>query len=136
MDGKKHFKNCCQELNVDCQQLFQLGTQEKLSAKRFTHRFSRFTRTASQCFAVCYFEAEDIYIAWSLREKYAKHKEVFSLKKEDATLAGDFQILPVTKWINQVGQDKETVYVFRPNMVTNFLQKYIKEAQKDENTTV
>ena len=73
---------------------------------------------------MCYFPDEGIYIAWNLDAPLAKGKNYFSLLKKEVRPLGDLHILPVVKSIEYACRGQETVYVFRPEYVKEFIQAH------------
>lgn len=125
MDGKKYFAACCKEMSIDCAATFQLGAQNPKDAAYWIYRCSYMRRKGSQLFAVCYFAAADIYIAWGLKsDRLGEKKSVFRLKKDDAVLIDTAEVRIARKNLEYAGWGEESVYVFAPVAVKTFLKKY------------
>lgn len=124
MDGKRHFRECCNALGLDCDKLFQIGKSNAAASERLKYHYPYLSHKESQLFVVCYFERENLYIAWSLKEKKANTKSDFSIKRTDLDRPFGDQIIPVKKAIEYYGWGEETVLAFTPEMVPAFLKKY------------
>jgi len=120
MDGKEHFKQCCKNLNIDCKTNFKLGAQNP--KKPNVWEYKCLTPTTSQVFAVCYFKAADIYIAWSLKERLGNKKSVFTVKKDDINILDRNKVYPARKNIEYSGRGKETVFTFCPEATEEFIK--------------
>lgn len=124
MDGKRHFRDCCKTMEVDCDSLFQLGKCGVTVSERLTHRFDCNKRKPSHIFAVCYVEKENLYVAWSLKAKKAAKKSVFSVKWSDIDSLFRNTFLPASKAIEYHGWGEELVRAFTPEMVPEFLKRH------------
>lgn len=123
MDGVGYFKECCKSTGLDCNQYFQLGKSKTVQPERLYHRFGTEKRTQTQLFAVCYFEVDNIYVAWSLKEKKAKMKTEFSIKRTSLDLPLGQDVSATRKAIEYPGWGEEKVLVFTPESVTLFLER-------------
>lgn len=130
MNGKQYFKECCRKSGISANNLFQLGLNKRNPSDRLEHRFNYLTRKETQLFAIGFFERYNIYVAWSLKEKKALKKSVFSIKYSDIEFPLDDTIIPVKKAIEYLGWGEETVLVFTPESVNKFLEKYMIEDKK------
>ena len=122
MDGKKHFRVCCEAYHIDCQATFQLGAQNSKRADRWEYKCSTQSRKPSQQYAVCYFPAGNFYAAWNLNAPKAASKTVFSVKKDEVPLFIHGQITLVNKAIEHQNGFEENVFIFSPDGVNDFLQ--------------
>lgn len=122
MDGIKYFQECCTQYKIECDILFQLGAQNPQDADSLKYICSPYTRKDTQLFAVCYYQKENIYIAWNLREPKAKTKSVFSVRRCELAFMDQHQILEVRKPIEYSGWNEETVYLFTPELVPTFIE--------------
>lgn len=123
LDGKKRFQEKCYLRGIDCQSAFQVGAQKAKRADRFVYNCNPHTRKATQIFAICYFEEEDIYIAWNLWDAKARLRSGFSVKKEDVCIIDEKRVLSVKKYRDHVGKDEELVYAFSPLAIDDFLER-------------
>ena len=123
MDGKRYFKECCKDKGIDCDALFRIGKSNAAKSDRLKYRCSYLSRKESQLFVVCYFERENVYIAWSLKEKKAAKKSDFSVKVSDIHLPLGNEITPVKKAIEYHGWGQEAILVFAPEKVSDFLER-------------
>ena len=124
MDGKRYFKECCRDKGLDCDALFQIGKSNAAKSDRLKYHYSYLSRKESQIFVVCYFEKENVYIAWNLKEKKAAKKSDFSVKRSDLDLPLVDKIVSVKKAIEYEGWGEETVLAFTPERVSDFLERY------------
>lgn len=124
-EGKEYFKKCCEKMKVGCDTFIKLGAGNSKDLKRFKYYSSHTKRKDTQLFAVKYFETEDVYIAWNLREPHAKVKDHFSLSKQKIESLKLGQILAVKKGLGYPSWDAETTFAFRPDAVTRFLNTYV-----------
>lgn len=124
-EAKAFFKARCQELNIDCDTVIKLGAGSSNDPKRFKYQSDHTKRKGTQLFAVKYFEKEDVYIAWNLREPYAKAKNGFSLSKQKIKPLKSGQVLAAEKGIEYPSWDAENTFAFKPDAVTRFLNTYV-----------
>lgn len=124
MDGKRHFRDCCKTLELDCDNLFQLGKCSVPVSGRLRHRFDFQKRKKSQIFAVCYVEKENVYVAWNLKVKKAAKKSMFSVKWSDVDRFLGNTAPSTSKAIEYQGWGEEIVHVFTPEMIPQFLKRY------------
>ena len=124
MDGKRYFKECCTKHGIECDRFFRIGKNNAKKSDRLKYSDSYLSREETQIFVVCYFVKENIYIAWSLREKKATTKSNFSVKRSDLSLPLDNVIVSVKKAIEYHGWGEESVLAFPPEMVPTFLNRY------------
>lgn len=125
MDGKQFFRQCCRKYGIECDKYFQLGASSAKTSDRFYHRFNPKTITETQLFAVCYFVADDLYLAWKLHNPLKPLRYCFSLKKSDMALSFTSKIGTVPKIVDHSGVGKETVIAFAPEAVPAFFEQYI-----------
>lgn len=125
MNGKEFFRECCRELNLDCDELFVLGEGNPKNPSRFIYKSDPYHRKESQLYAIKYFTSEKVYVAWSLKEPKAKLKSVFSLSKDKGLGFNEKLILTPEKHIEYSGWNEETVYVFPMGAVKEFLNSFI-----------
>lgn len=125
MDGKQFFRQCCKDYGIECDDYFKLAASSAQMPKRFYHKFNRNTMKDTQLFAVCYFEADDLYLAWNLHNPLKPHSYCFSLEKSDLKLSFTTGMGTATKAIEYIGHGEETVIAFAPKAVSEFLKKYI-----------
>lgn len=124
MDGKDYFRDCCKELNLDCDALFSLGTQNTVKKGRSVYCSPYLKRKKTQLFAVNYFQEMNVYVAWNLRAQKAEKKTYFSIKLEDLEKAARRGVAAATKSIEYSGWGEETVFIFPPDSVSLFLREY------------
>lgn len=132
MDGIRHFKESCAQMKLDCNKFFQLGKSEKPHSERLQHRFGTEKRTQTQLFAVCYFEVDNIYVAWNLKAEKAKMKTVFSVKRASLDLPLEQDVAAARKAIGYSGWGEEDVLAFTPDGIKAFLEKYCKSTIDNE----
>lgn len=123
MDGVKYFKEFCESMGLDCNRYFQLGKSRTVQPERLRHRFDLKKRTPTQLFTVCYFEVDNIYIAWDLKEKKAKQKTIFTVDRTSLALPLKEKLVSIKKAIEHPSWGEENVLVFTPEGVTLFLEK-------------
>lgn len=126
MDGKRHFTECCNAKGLDCEKLFQLRSSNTNDIKRLVRRFDYLSRKETQIFAVCYFERENFYVAWSLKVKNAAKKCVFSVQRSSLNWPPKVNMITARKVIEYPGREEETVLAFTPEGVPDFLETYCK----------
>ena len=124
MDGKRYFKECCKDKGIDCEALFRIGKSNAAKSDRLKYHYSYLSRKESQIFVVCYFEKENVYIAWNLKEKKAAKKSDFSVKRSDISFPLGNAIVPITKAIEYQGWGEESVLAFAPEQIPKFLKEY------------
>ncbi len=125
MDEKQHFRNCCKELGIDCDTYIKLGAGNPKNPTRFIFQSDHTKRKDTQLFAVKYFEQEDVYIAWNLKERGGSGKNSFSLSKNKIKELKAEQVLAISKGLGYPNWDRETIFAFKPNAVLRFLKVYI-----------
>lgn len=125
MDGKHFFEQCCSECGIECDKFFKLGASAMLMPDRFYHKFNRNTMKETQLFAVCYFEVDNLYIAWNLHDDKKAGTSKFSIKRSDLNLPMSNNIQTIRKTIEHHGHGEETVIAFAPETVPVFLEQYI-----------
>lgn len=125
MDGKQHFRDCCAVLGLDATQLFKLGNQNTVEKGRLKFTPSYTAKKQTQIFAVNYYSAYDIYVAWQTEVGNIKKRYTFSVNKESVMHVPPNCVFPVPKDVGYSGWGQEMVYAFRPDSVKLFLQKYI-----------
>lgn len=129
--GKEYFKRCCEAEGLPCDELFFLGTTKKIQFKRYSHRFSHFSRKPSHQFVVLYVEDRDFYIVWSLRAPKAQGKDVFSVSAEKIGVMTHNEEQSVHKSIEYSGWNEETVWAFGKDRIADFIHNY---AMKERET--
>lgn len=124
-EGKEYFRECCQKFEIDCDKIISLSAGKSNHLARFIYQSDHAKRKNSQLFAVKYFEAENVYIAWNLKERGGSCKNSFSLskKKIDGLQAG--QVLAVSKGLGYPSWDMENTFAFGPDAVVRFLKTYV-----------
>ena len=132
MDGKEYFRECCKDLGIDASEFFRLGNQNGETKNRLRFKPSYNSEKHSQIFAVNYFSAYGIYVAWRTEVGRITKREVFSIKKEDVSHVPSNYILPISKAVEYSGWAQEMVYAFRLDSVKLFLQKYILSGTEKE----
>lgn len=125
MDGKLHVRNCCGELGIDCDSVIKLGQQNPGHKTSLIYKCPAESRKDGQRFAVCYFPAHDLYVAWRLETAMSKGKGSFRVLKDEVNALRPGVVLPVVKGVEFVGRGAETVYAFRPDAVKQFLETYL-----------
>ena len=105
MDEKQHFRNCCKELGIDCDTYIKLGAGNPKNPTRFIFQSDHTKRKDTQLFAVKYFEQEDVYIAWNLKERGGSGKNSFSLSKNKIKELKAEQVLAKV-WVILTGIEK------------------------------
>lgn len=123
--AKEFFKARCTELGLDYDSLIKLSAGSPSDPKRFKCQCSYLRRTNSQLYIVKYFQKEDVYIAWNLKEPKARTKNNFSLQKIEIASLKPGQILPSKKGIEYREWDSENTFAFKPDTVTRFLKNYV-----------
>ncbi len=125
MDGKQYFRECCKQIGIDCDTFVQLSAGNPKNSTRFIYQSDHMKRKDSQLFAVKYFEKENVYIAWNLKERGGSCKNGFSLskKKIDGLQAG--QVLAISKGLGYPSWDMENTFAFGPDAVIRFLKTYV-----------
>ena len=74
MDGKQYFINSCESRNIHWDDLFKIGQGKGSSKGVFKYDCKHLYRKDSQLFAIKYFEKEELYIAWDLKNRKLKKK--------------------------------------------------------------
>lgn len=123
--GKDHFKECCKRLNIDCDKYIKLGAGASGNETRFSFQSDHTKRKDSQLYAVKYFEKENVYIAWNLKERSGSCKNSFSLSKKKIEALKPKEVLAVSKGIEYPSWDSENVFAFSPDAVERFLKAYV-----------
>lgn len=129
MDAKLYFRNCCKELNIDCDELFKVGAQNPKDKVQLQYSCQAYSRKESNIYAVCFFESVGLYVAWDLRVYKSKTHNKFNIKKEDVCKQFKGELTTVTKLTEYSGWGEEEVYVFSPEKVNDFLEMVKKELQ-------
>lgn len=124
MDGKKYFRDCCKELNLDCDALFSLSAQNTVNGGSVVCNSPYHKRKKTQLFAVNFFQKMNVYIAWNLRAKKAEMRTYFSIKLEEVEKAARRGVAAAEKSIEYSGWGEETVFIFPPDSVPQFLREY------------
>jgi len=124
MEGKQYFIECCKELGIDSDKYIKIGKQAG-QKNRLVYKSEYTSRKSTQLYAVCYYKNEDLYVAWSLKEKKPNTYNYFSVKKDDVIETPQNEILHVQKAIEYSGWDEEVVYSFRRSAVKLFLETHV-----------
>lgn len=125
MDGKKYFHECCNKLNIDSDTLFKFGVGKSSIKDRYVYKCPHTSRTSTQKYAIKYFENDNLYIAWNLKEFGFEKKSTFTLQRMSTIEHTATMISKITKPIEYKGRGEEIVLVFSPKCVIEFLEKYI-----------
>lgn len=120
---QKYFRDCCKQLNIDCDTLFYTGLSHSTSGERLCYYINK-EKSPLPIYAICYFQSMDIYVAWDLKNCRLKRNKL-SIAKCKADKVIPNQIYKATKHVNNRGGEEETVYIFQPNSVKRFLETYI-----------
>lgn len=133
MDGKKYFKQCCQELGIDSAKFVQLGSGRTNNGTSYKFHPST-KRIDSHIYAIKYIEPDDIYIAWNLNDHILKGYDTFTLNKKFVDEISDKKIYGINAPVEYPGKDREEtlVFVFKPQMTTSFLKAYILPVAKQK----
>ena len=124
MDGKKIFEEYCKAHGIECEKYFKIGKGARAKG-RFKYHCEPSARKDTQIYAIKYFEEENVYVAWNLREPYAKQKSDFSLSTEPRVTSVSISNVEVcTKGIVSNGHNEETVLKFGPEGIGDFIRVY------------
>ena len=126
--GIEYFKECCNKLNIDFDNVFCSG-KSRASSSISNSRRLRFEPTEIQLkqhhqFAVKYFVNEEIYLCWSRQQKVKVTK--FTCDKRKALDTVEENRTYFVKNVVSRNGDKEKVYAFKKENVIAFL-KYLQK---------
>lgn len=124
-EGKTYFEDRCAGFKIDCDKYIRLGAGNPKNETRFIFKSDHTQRKESQLFAIKYFEKENVYIAWNLKEKGGSCKDTFSLSKKKIAALKPKQVLAASKGIEYPSWDAENIFAFLPDAVDRFLKIYI-----------
>ncbi len=124
-EGKEYFKACCEKLKINCDTVIKLGAGMSNDPKRFKYQSNYTKRKDTQLFAIKYFEKENVYIAWNLKERGGSCKNGFSLSKKKIDGLQSGQVLAASKGLGYPSWDAENTFAFKPDAVTRFLNTYV-----------
>ena len=128
MDARAHFRNCCSELGIDMDARFLLCPRTDDGNRQNFQYTCRQKKKDSHRYAVKFFKNAGFYIAWNLKTPLSQ-KEVFFIQRKSVLAKVDSskkeRIFTVNKHIGVNGSEDELVYVFYPETVKLFLNRYV-----------
>lgn len=123
--GKELIKKICLDNGLNCDEILILGTGKKAGKKRCEYDIGTRNKE-TKLFAIKYFECEELYIAWNLKNpNVPSKKNIFSIKTVELSEISLNRINLIEKNNQFSGWGKEVVYVFKSNMAEQFIKEYV-----------
>ena len=122
MDGIQYLKNCCEKLGIDYNYNFILGRGKMHSRTQYVFDCRNRKILDSTTYAIKYFEIPDIYIAWKINIDGRPKVRKFTITKDKIDNHISLPYFTVIKNVEYSGWKEETVHVFNPEGIENFLK--------------
>lgn len=130
IDGIQYLKECCNELEIDFEEVFCCGRGRTFSRKdnslSYTFKPSRIQLQPQHKYVIKYFSKDAIYLCWDLKYNHEPKREVFSANRKDVLAALENNQNCFEKWIEYSNRKKEIVHLRSDKNLVEFL-KYIKK---------
>ncbi len=124
LGGKEYFQSVCEELDIDWNRYFKIGSQNSKSGNRFVFQTHRHPHNEPLQFIINYLKEFDVYIAWNLNEPISRNQKNFSVPSQGISELRDNQILMIPMRIasSLYNGQKKTVFAFNRTAVEGFLK--------------
>ncbi len=132
MHGIDLFKEKIRQTGIDPLQYFATATGDRFAPKRIRHDVKNNVNISEpRKFAVKYFEANKLFVAWNMKLPNNFRRSVFTLNTIDATngiMNQDFALVP--KYSGERGGETELVAVFTEAGIDDFIKHYQSQVNK------
>lgn len=123
-ESKNLLVQSCNKYGLDCDAVIQFKcARNKPVGKRYQCKASYTNRLESHLYAIKYFPAENLFLAWNLWEG-ARLGDNFSVATDKIAVIPEHIFITV-EYTDHKGRDMRSVYAFGPECLEEFVRRYI-----------